>query len=509
MSALESNQKPRAVIGRYVLFGEIASGGMATVHYARLVGQVGFTRTVAIKRMLPHCAKDPDFASMFIDEARLVARIRHPNVVPVLDILAEGGELSLVMDYVQGESLWRLLRAARASGERPHVRIVAAIMAGVLEGLHAAHEAVSEQGEPLGIVHRDVSPQNIIVGVDGVPRVLDFGIAKASVRLQTTRDGELKGKLLYMSPEQIRRRAVDRRTDIYAASVVMWEALAGRPLFVADNEAAIICMVVENQIPDLRQLDPSIPPALGAAVMRGLRADPDQRFATAQQMAGALEDAVGVASPREVARWVETMASEAIRLRAAAVAEVESISSRFDSSILALPAAGLASDSARLTASRVNVGASGVDASSGVSARTGVEPVAEPTASLPVKAVRTRLVMAALVVAVVVGIAFAILIARPKAGSSADLPELRPSTTPAVVPSSAASTEAEDGGVSLERPDPAPSVRVEGPRPRTVPAAGAPRSAPGASQKPPAGAGCNPPYTIDKEGLRVPKPHCL
>jgi len=197
------SEKAVRVVGRYALYAEIAAGGMATVHFGRLLGPVGFSRTVAIKRLHPQFAKDPEFVSMFLDEARLAARIRHPNVVPTLDVVATQGELFLVMDYVQGESLSRLIRAARERGHRIPPRIVSSILTGALHGLHAAHEAKNERGEPLNIVHRDISPQNVLVGSDGVPRVLDFGVAKAAGRVQTTREGQLKGKLAYMAPEQI------------------------------------------------------------------------------------------------------------------------------------------------------------------------------------------------------------------------------------------------------------------------------------------------------------------
>src|SRR5262245_49268372 len=163
---------------------------MATVHLGRLLGPVGFSRTVAIKRLHAQFSQDPEFVSMFLDEARLAARIRHPNVVPTLDVVATGGELFLVMDYVAGESIAKLLRAVATKKEMVPIRVIAATMAGALHGLHAAHEAKDERGEPLGIVHRDVSPQNILLGADGVPRVLDFGVAKAIGRVQTTQEGQ-------------------------------------------------------------------------------------------------------------------------------------------------------------------------------------------------------------------------------------------------------------------------------------------------------------------------------
>jgi eukaryotic-like serine/threonine-protein kinase len=170
---------------------------MATVHFGRLVGAVGFSRIVAIKRLHPHLAKDKEFTSMFLDEARLAARVRHPNVVPLLDVAAMGEEVLLVMEYVPGVPLASLLRAVSAKGELVAPDVAAAVVCGVLHGLHAAHEATDEAGAPLHIVHRDVSPQNILVGVDGVPRVLDFGVAKAEGRMHTTRDGTLKGKLAW------------------------------------------------------------------------------------------------------------------------------------------------------------------------------------------------------------------------------------------------------------------------------------------------------------------------
>jgi len=310
-----------------MLFGEIASGGMATVRFGRLMGEVGFSRTVAVKCLHAQFAKDQEFARMFIDEARLAARIRHPNVVPVLDVVARDGELFLIMDYVQGESLSKLIRAVRAKKTRIPLRIVASIMAGTLDGLHAAHEACSEQGEPLGIVHRDVSPQNVMVGLDGVSRVLDFGVAKAAGRLQTTQKGQLKGKLAYMAPEQLRADPVDRRTDIYAASVVLWEALTSRRLFKAEDEVGIFGLVLKGDVPPPSAIIQSIPNGYDEVTLRGLHLDPSKRFSTAREMAVALEKVAGIASPREVGAWVEEMAREPLRKRAARIAELESVSS--------------------------------------------------------------------------------------------------------------------------------------------------------------------------------------
>jgi hypothetical protein len=312
------------IVGRYALYGKIASGGMATVHFGRLLGPVGFSRTVAIKRLHPHFTEDPEFVSMFLDEARLAARIRHPNVVPTLDVVATDGELFLVMDFVQGETLARLLRLTAASRERIPVPIVAAIFSGMLHGLHAAHEAKNERGEPLGIVHRDVSPQNVIVGVDGTPRVLDFGVAKAAGRLQTTREGQLKGKISYMAPEQLRGAPATRQTDIYAAAVVLWESLAGRRLFQDENEAAVLHRVLEGRVERPSAIVPELSAEVDALVLRGLDRAPENRFATAREMATALERALALAIPATVGAWVEETAPQALAKQAARVAEIES-----------------------------------------------------------------------------------------------------------------------------------------------------------------------------------------
>ncbi|WP_437821174.1 serine/threonine-protein kinase [Sorangium sp. So ce1078] len=313
-------------IGRYLVYSPIASGGMASVHLGRLVGEAGFARTVAVKRLHPQLAEAPEIAESLRDEARIVARIQHPNVVATIDLLIADDEAFLVMDYVRGESLARLLRAARARGAPAPIPIVASIACGALHGLHAAHEARSESGEPLGIVHRDVSPENVLVGVDGTARLLDFGIAKARGRLSTTRGGQLKGKLAYMSPEQILCADVTRRTDVFAAGVVLWEALAGQRLFDGGDEAALIGAVLERPIPPPSSLAAHVPPALDAIVLRALERNAEGRYPTARELAIAVEDAVPLASPRAVGEWVEELAGDALARRAARVAEIEGAS---------------------------------------------------------------------------------------------------------------------------------------------------------------------------------------
>lgn len=307
----------------YAMYGAIASGGMATVHLGRLVGPSGFARRVAIKRLHPQFAADAEIASMFADEARLSARIAHVNVVAMLDVVSAEKELLLVMDYVHGETLSRLLSHARGTGALVPVPLVVTVLADVLHGLHAAHEATGEDGAPLRLIHRDVSPQNILVGTDGVARVVDFGIAKAVGRTQITRDGQVRGKIPYMAPEQLLHRSSDRRADVYAAGVVLWEALAGKRLFQADDEPTLFNLVLEQVIEPPMRHNPAVPPALDAITLRALERDPERRFADAREMARAIEEVVVRAPSSAVADWVKTNAAPALAERELRIAEME------------------------------------------------------------------------------------------------------------------------------------------------------------------------------------------
>lgn len=320
---VEHAQKaPTTVIGRYMLHGQIAFGGMATIHVGRLVGPIGFARTVAIKRLHGTFSANPSFVAMFMDEARIAARISHPNVVSIIDVVAENGVLLLVMDYVHGESLAELVSAAADRGSRADPHVVAKIMTEALSGLHAAHELKDEQGQSLGVVHRDVSPQNILVAADGVAHLIDFGIAKAFGRVQQTRQGQVKGKLRYMAPEQIECGAVDRRTDVFAAATVLWEALVGRYLF-SGTEAQLLHSVLSAPIPPPTSLVPDLPRSLEAVVLKGLQRDPEQRFGSALEMADALEAAMRPATSRTVARWVKELAADSLEQRAKLIRAIE------------------------------------------------------------------------------------------------------------------------------------------------------------------------------------------
>jgi serine/threonine-protein kinase len=306
------------------VYDALASGGMATVHYGRMHGTDGaFARTVAIKRLRPELAADPEVVAMLLDEARLASRIRHPNVVPVLDVLQSDGEVLLVLEYVHGASLATLLRRARELQAAPEPRVVVAVIVAILHGLHAAHEATDERGAPLGIVHRDVSPQNILVGADGTSRVVDFGIAKAAGRIQATRHGQIKGKLAYMAPEQLTNGAVTRQADVYAAAVCCWESLTGTRLFPSDSEGGVVAAVLNATVQPPSARRPGVPAALDPVVMRGMDREPSRRFATAREMALHLEAGLVPATQSEVAAWVDQCVSGELSRRSARIAEIE------------------------------------------------------------------------------------------------------------------------------------------------------------------------------------------
>ena len=317
----------RRVAGRYVLYGAIAAGGMATVHFGRLVGPRGFARTVAVKRLHRALAVDREVVAMLQEEACIAGRLHHPNVVPTVDVVVEGGELYVVMEYVHGESLSRLVRL----GERcapVAAPVASSILAGVLRGLHAAHEAKGEHGEPLEILHRDVSPQNVLVGADGLARLIDFGIAKPADGPQTGARRELKGKLAYLAPEQVRGERATRQSDIYAAGVVLWEALTGRRLYQCHSEGALVEQILIGWADPPSKYVPALPEALDAVALRALHARPSDCFATAAEMADALELAAPPARAAEVSVWVTGIAGEALAMREELLSAIEAAERR-------------------------------------------------------------------------------------------------------------------------------------------------------------------------------------
>ena len=298
-------------LGRYEVLAQLASGGMATVYAARSQGVAGFERLVAIKVLHPHLAHDDEFISMFLDEARLAARIRHTNVVPTLDISdSQGDGYFLVMEYIEGDHLGSLLREAARAGKNLPPAVAMRVVVDALEGLSAAHTLSDGDGKALGIVHRDISPHNILVGSDGIARITDFGVAKAEVRLSSTRDGQFKGKLAYMAPEQASTGFADQRSDLFGMGVVLWESLVGRRLFKAENNGELLNRLLYAEIPKVSEYVPELA-ALDPVIAKALERDADARFHTAAEFVDAIESAAaalgGVGNQRSVGRSVKEL----------------------------------------------------------------------------------------------------------------------------------------------------------------------------------------------------------
>jgi serine/threonine-protein kinase len=320
-----SERGPSSTVGRYALFEQFAAGGMATVHFGRLDGAGGFSRVVAIKRLLPHLVENHEFTEMLLKEARLAARVRHPNVAATLDVVATKGDVLLVLDYVHGEALSTLCRTqAKVKKEQVPLPIAISIILDMLQGLSAIHDATDEKGRSPSLVHRDISPPNVLVGADGAARVLDFGIATALEHIEETAPERRKGKRGYMSPEQLRGERLTQRSDVFSAGVVMWELLALRRLFPADQEKEPGEAVQRGNYPRVSQYRADLPPALDAIVMRALELEPAARFATMRELADAVEAAAPArANARRVGEWVNELAKDALADRNRMVARAE------------------------------------------------------------------------------------------------------------------------------------------------------------------------------------------
>jgi serine/threonine-protein kinase len=499
---------------------------MATVYVARMSGAVGFARTVAIKRLHPHLAADPNFTTMFMDEARLAARIRHPNVIDTLDVVFEGGELFLVMDFVLGDTLARMIRQASQRGIQLPPPVVSSIVIGALEGLHAAHEATNEQGQPLGIVHRDISPQNILVARDGVARVLDFGVAKAAGRVQETEGGELKGKLAYMAPEQLTRQGIDRRCDVFAMGVVLWEALTSRRLFAGEDAASTLYAVMNEAITPPSRVVPhmNLPPALDAVVLRALERDGNRRFPNARAMAEALEQACPPAPTRHAGKWVDDLCGDAMKTRTDILRAIESAQPPASGQI-PIPSDDLISGAARNSRPvqaapeswrHLPSSGSGVTSASGSHVTVAAQmvplnpPPAEQGGSMKVAILGGLFAAFAIIGGVLL---FLAMHARSKAAHNPA--SAAAVTTPAVVVAAAPppSTEPE--------PEPTPAVDTPAAEPVSSSASAAPapthhaspytgpfKPAPATTPKPNAN-DCADPFTTDANGIKHPKVQCF
>ena len=523
-AALETPSVPQ-IVGRYVLYGAIASGGMATVHFGRLVGAAGFARPVAIKRLHAPFAHDPEFVKMFLDEARLAARVAHPNVVQTIDLVEATNEVFLVMEYVRGmalSSLVRLVRHRGEKGERIPTRVSLGILVGVLEGLHAAHDATDDMGERLDLVHRDVSPQNVLVGTDGIARLIDFGVAKAVGRSQSTRDGHVKGKIAYMAPEQVHGKPVTRRTDIYAASVLLWELLTGRRLFFGESDADSMHRVLNDKVVPPSSIAPELPPTIDCVVMKGLERDAARRYATAHEMAVELGACLPAAGPAEIGAWLEDVAAAELRERAARIAAIERTAAESMSRLIVAPRTP--------TAPMPGSGPTDVPT---VAAATDVQRLVSAPANdavevssfqVELRGRRRTLLLAVGSTLAIVGIGLALVFARlhmsapprtsttmigvpaptsaPPAGAAASAAPLAPAPADSASPASPPAHAA---------PTPEPTVAKSPSVPAWVNAAGAPKSVKVAPAAPSAGPrpGCDPPYTEDAQGHLHFKPSCM
>jgi len=274
--------------GNYVLERWLAQGGMANIFLATYAGPLGFEREVVLKVILPEYAHHPGFISMFLDEARLAARLNHPNIVQVNDLGQTGDYFYIAMEYVNGPSLSRALGRARKEGRRLHPGLALFVVTEVLEGLMCAHQQRGRDGRPLGIVHRDVNPQNVLLSFNGHIKLADFGVAKANVNLHDSHAGVIKGKYSHMAPEQCLSKPVDERADLFAAGVVLHELLTGKPLFSRPTAYEMMKAVVEDPIPSPSQMNHHSPRELDGVVMKALARDPRHRFRNALAFVAAL-----------------------------------------------------------------------------------------------------------------------------------------------------------------------------------------------------------------------------
>lgn len=484
-------------LGRYVLHDPIASGGMATVHFGRMHGAVGFSRLVAIKRLHSNYVTDPSFVQMFLDEARLASRLDHPNVVKTLDVVADETEVFLVMEHILGESLEALM--PRTTSRPVPLAIASAIVCGVLEGLHGAHEARGDDGEPLAIVHRDVSPHNVLVGVDGVPRVFDFGIAKASINTQETREGVIKGKVTYMAPEQVWGRA-DRRADLYAAGVILWELVAGRRRHAGEQNDTLFLKLAKNALEPCAppsSFRPDAPAALDAIIARATAAQADERFPDARSMAVALEAAITPAPAREVTAWLREQAGERIDRRSAVMRRIEADVQRAKDGRVTLADAGGTGSIIRTTGLTSSVQPVGVTAVVQEERRRGL--------TMPLALVAFTAVL------LLVGLRTFVRPPPPAPPVAAAAPvHVEPPPEPAV-------------SIAIAEPQPPPVVEpvVDAGRPApkavwTPPVASArpvrapePTVSAAPAASPSHKAGCESPFTIGADGIRQIKPECL
>jgi serine/threonine-protein kinase len=282
---------PVETFGRYELLRKLATGGMGQVFLARQKGPVGFQKLVVVKRLLPHLSEDSDFIKMFLDEARIAGNLNHPNIAQIYDLGDVDGVLFIAMEYVQGDSISQV--NARANHLRKGgvpLGLKCRIIADAAAGLDHAHQARSPSGRKLGLIHRDVSPQNVLVGFNGNVKLIDFGVAKVSGKLSQTIVGTIKGKHAYMSPEQARGEELDARSDVFGLGVVFYELLTSQRLFKRDSDMATLKAVVGTRVPPPSEVVPGAPKSLDAVVMKALARKREERYQSAGELQLAIED---------------------------------------------------------------------------------------------------------------------------------------------------------------------------------------------------------------------------
>lgn len=276
------------MLGKYELVTKLATGGMAELFLARERGLAGLERLVVIKQILPHLADDPSFIDMFLREARIIARLNHPNVVQIYELGEENGNYYIAMEYIHGSTVREMQVLAERDGLEFPVEVAVSVIDQACRGLHAAHELRDLDGKPIELIHRDVSPHNLMCTTEGFVKVLDFGVAKATEGIEATHSGHLKGKFAYMSPEQCKGLKLDRRADVFALGVVLWEALCGRRLFKREKDLDMMRAVVQEDAEPPSLYNPKVPPAIDQVVLGALEKDREKRFQTAEQMRKAL-----------------------------------------------------------------------------------------------------------------------------------------------------------------------------------------------------------------------------
>ena len=292
-----ATQLPEPIqFGKYSLFERIGRGGMAEVYKGRIQGPAGFERVFVVKRILPHLSDDTSFIKMFVEEAKLSARLNHPNIVHIFELGAVEGEYFISMEYIRGHDLSETMRAIWKALGPPRPELVSYIGREVCRGLAYAHNLADENGRPLGMIHRDVSPSNVMLSYEGAVKMLDFGIAKAlGDGAEQTKSGTMKGKYAYMAPEQTEGENIDNRSDIFACGIVLHEVLTGRRLFKGQNDVQTIERVRRCDVPPPSAQNPGVPPELDDIVLKALQRDPARRWSNAADMADALDDVVHAA----------------------------------------------------------------------------------------------------------------------------------------------------------------------------------------------------------------------